>query len=154
MEQWTEFIKESSADTAWSGWILFVKLGNSFLSMRQVLSGFPGVFAFAIALPADKVLELTAVNTTVDDRVDLIFFFALNDYRFRRRWLVKTVVVPWTEAANMEDGIQVEVRWELETIVEVSNPFEDFIGAKLSGPKLRRFLHPLDKVSYIRLLFY
>jgi hypothetical protein len=147
MKQWTEFIKESSADTAWSGWIIFVEFGNSFLSVCQVPGGFPGVFAFAIAFPADKVLELMAVNTTVDDRIDLVFFFALNDYRFRRGWLVKTVVVPWTEAADMEDGIQVEVRGELETIVEVSDPFEDFVGAELLGPELRRFLVDLDILS-------
>jgi hypothetical protein len=87
-EQWTEFIKESSADTLESGWILFVELGNGFLCMRQVLGGFPGVFTFAVAFPADKVLELMAVNMTVNDRIDLIFFFALNNYRFRRRWLI------------------------------------------------------------------
>jgi hypothetical protein len=78
-----EFIKESSADTARSGWILFVELGNGFLSVCQVLGGFPGVFAFAIAFPADKVLELMALNTTVNDRINLIFFFTLNNYRFR-----------------------------------------------------------------------
>jgi hypothetical protein len=61
-----------------------VELGNGFLSMRQVLGRFPSVFAFAVAFPADKVLELTAVNTTVDDGIDLVFFFALNDYRFRQ----------------------------------------------------------------------
>jgi hypothetical protein len=113
----------------------------------QVLGGFPGVFAFAIAFPADKVLELTAVNTTVDDRIDLVFFFALNNYRLRWGRFVKTVVVLWTESTNMEDGIQVEVRWELEMIVEVSDPFEDFVGAELSGPELRRFLVDLDILS-------
>jgi hypothetical protein len=146
-EQRMEFIKESSADIAWSSWILFVEFGNSFLSVCQVLGGFPGVFAFAVAFPADKVLELTAVNTTVDDRIDLVFFFALDDYRFRRRWLVKTVVVPWIEAADMEDGIQVKVRRELEAIVEVSDPFEDFVEAELSGPELRCFLVDLDILS-------
>jgi hypothetical protein len=125
-----------------------VELGNGFLSMRQVLCGFPGVFACTVAFPADKILELTAVNTTVDDGVDLVFFFALNDDRFRGGWFVKTVVVPWTKAADMEDGIQVEVRRELETIVEVSDPFEDFIGAELSGPELRRFLVDLDILSH------
>jgi hypothetical protein len=146
-EQWTELVKESSADTAWSGWILFVELGNGFFSMQQVLGGFPGVFAFAVALPADKVLELTVVNTTVNDRINFVFFFALNDYRFRRGWLVKTVVVPWAEAADMEDRIQVKVGGELETIVEISDPFEDFVGAELSGPELRRFLMDLDILS-------
>jgi hypothetical protein len=34
------------------------------------------------------VLELTAVNTTVDDGIDLVFFFVLNDYRFRWWWFV------------------------------------------------------------------
>jgi hypothetical protein len=106
-----------------------VEFGNSFLSVRQVLSGFPGVFAFAISFLADKVLELTAINTTVDDRINLVFFFALNDYRFRRGRFVKTVVVPWTQVTDMEDGIQVEVRGELKTIVEVSDPFEDFVRA-------------------------
>jgi hypothetical protein len=129
MEQWTEFIKESSTDTAWSSWVLFVEFGNSFLSVHQVLGGFPGVFTFAVAFPADKVLELTAVNTTVDDRIDLVFFFTLNDYRFRRGRFVKTVVVPRTEVTDIENGIQVEVRGELETIVEVSDLFEDFVGA-------------------------
>jgi hypothetical protein len=65
-----------------------MELGNDFLSMRQVLGGFPGVFTFAVALPADKVLELSVVNMAVDDRIDLIFFFALDDHRFRRGWLV------------------------------------------------------------------
>jgi hypothetical protein len=55
--------------------------------MWQVFGGFSGVFAFAIAFPADKVLELMAVNTTVDDGINLIFFFALNNYRFRQGWL-------------------------------------------------------------------
>jgi hypothetical protein len=62
--------------------------------MQQVLGGFPGVFAFAVAFPADKVLELMAVNTAVDDRINLIFFFALNNHRFRWGWFVKTIVVP------------------------------------------------------------
>jgi hypothetical protein len=78
-----EFVKESSADTSWSSWILFMELGNGFLSMQQVLSGFLGVFAFAIAFSADKVLELTAVNMTVNNRIDFVFLFALNDYWFR-----------------------------------------------------------------------
>jgi hypothetical protein len=37
--------------------------------MRQVLSGFPGVFTFTVAFPADKILELTAVND-VETRLD------------------------------------------------------------------------------------
>jgi hypothetical protein len=51
--------------------------------MQQVLSGFPGIFAFAIAFLADKVLELMAVNTTINNGIDLVFFFTLNDHRFR-----------------------------------------------------------------------
>jgi hypothetical protein len=47
----------------------------------------------------------------------------------------------------MEDGIQVEVRRELEAIVKVSDPFEDFVEAKLSGPELRHFLVDLDILS-------
>jgi hypothetical protein len=90
-----------------SGWILFVEFGNGFLSMRQVFSGFPGVFAFAVAFSADKVLELTAVNTAIDDRINFVFFFTLNDYRFRQGWFVKTVVVPWAEMTDMENKIQV-----------------------------------------------
>jgi hypothetical protein len=65
-----------------------VELGNGFLSMQQVLGGFPGVFAFAVAFPADKVLQLTAVNMTVNNRIDLVFFFALNNYWFRQKWFI------------------------------------------------------------------
>jgi hypothetical protein len=47
----------------------------------------------------------------------------------------------------MEDGIQVEVRGELETIVEISDPFEDFVWTELLGSELRRFLVDLDILS-------
>jgi hypothetical protein len=67
----------------WSSWILFVELGNGFFCVRQVFGGFPGVFTFAVAFPADEVLELAAVNMTVNDEINLVFFFALNNYRFR-----------------------------------------------------------------------
>jgi hypothetical protein len=63
-----------------------MELGNGFLSVRQVLGRFSSVFAFAVAFLADKVLELIAVNTTIDDGINFIFFFTLNDYRFRRGW--------------------------------------------------------------------
>jgi hypothetical protein len=125
-----------------------VELGDGFLCMQQVFGGFLGVFAFAVAFPADKILELTAVNMTVDDGINFVLFFTLNDYRFRQGWLVKTVVVLWTEATDMEDGIQIEVRGELETIVEVSDPFENFVGAELLGPELRRFLVDFDILSH------
>jgi hypothetical protein len=116
--------------------------------MQQVLGGFSGVFVFTIAFPADKVLELAAVNTAVNDRIDFVFLFTLNNYRFRQGWLVKTVVMPWTEMADMEDGIQVEIRWELKTIVKISNLFKDFVRAELLGPELRRFLVDFDIFSY------
>jgi hypothetical protein len=47
----------------------------------------------------------------------------------------------------MEDWIEVQVGGELETIVEVSDPFKDFVGAKLLGPELRCFLVDLDILS-------
>jgi hypothetical protein len=55
--------------------------------------------------------------------------------------------VPWTEAADMEHRIQIQIGGELEMVVEVSDPFEDFVWAKLSGSKLRRFLVDLDILS-------
>jgi hypothetical protein len=59
----------------------------------------------------------------------------------------------WTEATDMEDRIEVQVGGELEAIVEVSDPFEDFVRAKLLGPKLRHFLVDLDilccKLDYV-----
>jgi hypothetical protein len=55
--------------------------------------------------------------------------------------------MPWTEATNIEDRIEVQVERELETIVEISDLFEDFVGAELSGSELRRFLVDLDILS-------
>jgi hypothetical protein len=55
--------------------------------------------------------------------------------------------VPWTEAADMEHGVEIQVEGELETIVKVSDPFEDFVWAKLLGSKLRHFLVDLDILS-------
>jgi hypothetical protein len=56
--------------------------------MQQVLGGFLGVFSFAIAFPADKVLELTVINMTVNNEIDFVLFFALNNYRFRWGWFI------------------------------------------------------------------
>jgi hypothetical protein len=55
--------------------------------------------------------------------------------------------VPWAEATDIEDGIQVEVGRELKPIVKVFDPFEDFIWAELSRPKLRHFLVDFDILS-------
>jgi hypothetical protein len=55
--------------------------------MQQVFGRFPGVFAFAVAFSADKVLELMAVNMTINNGINFVFFFTLNNYRFRRGWL-------------------------------------------------------------------
>lgn len=80
-----EFSEESGVDATRSSQILFMELGDSLLGIGQVLSGFPGVVAFAVAFPADKVLELALEHATVDDHIDFILFFALNCDRFRRR---------------------------------------------------------------------
>jgi hypothetical protein len=48
----------------------------------------------------------------------------------------------------MENGIEVQVGGELKMIVEVFNPFEDLVRAKLSGSELRRFLVDLDIFSH------
>jgi hypothetical protein len=48
---------------------------------------------------------------------------------------------------DIEDRIKVQVERELETIVEVSDLFEDSVWAELSGPELRRFLVDLDILS-------
>jgi hypothetical protein len=88
------------------------------------------------------------VNMTVDNGIDFVLFFTLNNYRFRRGWLAWTVVVPWSEATDIEDRIEVQVEEELETIVEVSNLFEDFVQAELLGPELRRFLMDFDILSH------
>jgi hypothetical protein len=55
--------------------------------------------------------------------------------------------MPWAEATDMEDRIEVQVGRELETIVEVSDPFKGFIRAKLLESELRRFLMDLDILS-------
>jgi hypothetical protein len=115
--------------------------------MRQVFSGFPGVFAFAVAFPADKILELMAVNMTVNDRIDFVLFFALNNHRFRWRWFAKTVVMPQTEVADIEDGIEVQIGEELEMIVEISDLFKNLVQAELLGSKLRHFLVDLNILS-------
>jgi hypothetical protein len=44
----------------------------------------------------------------------------------------------------MEHRIEVQIERELKTIVKASDPFEDFVGAELSGPELRRFLVDLN----------
>jgi hypothetical protein len=47
----------------------------------------------------------------------------------------------------MEDVIQVEVEGELETIVKISDLFEDFVWAELSESELRCFLVDLNILS-------
>lgn len=82
-----------------------MELGDSLLGVGQVLGRFPGVVTFAVAFPADKVLELALEHATVNDRIDFVFFFALNRDRFRRRWHVDAVVVPGAEPTDVEDRV-------------------------------------------------
>ena len=51
----------------------------------NVLGRFPAVLAFAVPFPLDQVLELSAIDTAVQDLLDLVLFFTVNLHRFRWR---------------------------------------------------------------------
>ena len=56
-----------------------------FLHIPQVALWFPGIVQNGIAFPFDQILQLSSMDLTVFDRLDLIFFRSFHQIRGRFR---------------------------------------------------------------------
>ena len=56
-----------------------------------------------IALPLDKILQLSTGEAAIENIFDFVFFFAIDDDWFWRRWClsIDRVTLPWGEAVNV-----------------------------------------------------
>ena len=63
------------------------------LRSKHILSVFPGVVSSGISLPFDKILEVSFFPkvTMIDDGLDLIFLFSINDVWGRTREIVSVL---------------------------------------------------------------
>ena len=77
------------------------------LRSKYILLIFPGIVSRGISLPLDKVLEIPFLPeiTMIDDGLDLILFFPINDV-WGRTWKVVSILMSFPERrqeAGMED---------------------------------------------------
>src|ERR1700761_4500854 len=110
--------------------------------MLQIALRFPGVFSFAVPFPADEVFKSATKELRVSDMVHFILFLAIDRYRFRGCRHKAVYVVPQigAEAIHMEDVVDFEGWWEIESVVHITYDFSDFERTQLLGAKLRRLL--------------
>ena len=68
------------------------------LRSKNVPSVFPGVVSGGISFPLDKVLEVSPFPkvTMIDDGLDLIFLFSINDV-WGRTWKIVSVLTSFTK---------------------------------------------------------
>ena len=71
------------------------------LRSKHVSSVFPGVVSGGISLPFDEVLEVSPFPkvTMIDDGLDLIFLFSINDVR-GRTWKIVSVLTSFPKRSQ------------------------------------------------------
>jgi hypothetical protein len=80
---------------------------DELLRVSKVCSWFPAVVPKIIAFSFDKVLELVAILTTVQDVFDFIFKFVIDLDWLGRWWSVSVYLIaaPWGETVDMKDRV-------------------------------------------------
>ena len=76
------------------------------LRSKHVPSEFPGVVSGGISLPFDKVLEVSPLPkvTMIDDGLDFIFLFSINDV-WGRTWKIVSVLTSFSKRGQ-ESGMK------------------------------------------------
>ena len=100
-----ERCRECGVEAAPCGWILFVEILNNVRCVIEVGGGFPGVFSMAIAFPFDQILKFLAEDARVEDFLDLVLPFAVNDVRWWWCGLFEAIIVSGAESINVYDRV-------------------------------------------------
>ena len=108
--------------------------------MHKVICLFPCIASCAVTLSMNFVLELLAVDMTVENLLDDVFLFTGNLDRLRRRRLLDALVVPRTKLVDVEDRVDLEPVRELELVVQVTDLGEDLERSQLARAELGRGL--------------
>ena len=88
----------------------------------------------AITHPLDEVTNASASVFAIENVLDFVFLFTVDDDG-RRRWGCDTIVMPGAKAINMEHVMDPQVAREFQAIVEVANSFENLEQSELPGAK-------------------
>ena len=67
-----------------------MKIVNRVSSITNVIPIFPSVVLHAITFPLNQVLELPAEDATVENLFHNIFLFAVDKFRWQRRWCISS----------------------------------------------------------------
>ena len=124
--------------------VFFVEFGDLFWGVFTARSWFPGVIAMTITFPLDQVLEFLTVDARVENFVDFVLFFAVDDLRGWWCRLFEAIIAPWAKTINVYDGVDVKPGGQFNSIVEVANTFEDFERTELTGAEFGTFLMNCD----------
>ena len=118
-----------------------MEVGKSIGGM-EVCSGFPRVFANAIALPLDEVVELAMHDPTIEHSFDFEFFMVADDLRWGGRSRMATgkgVRRHEGELDNGENGMEVaHGKGEFELVGSMTDTRSDFKGPEVSMGEFRR----------------
>ena len=78
------------------------KVSNGFLSILEVLEGFPGSIIFRISFPFDKIFSTFVSDSLVKDLFNLIFFLVIDNDR--RYWLrcTERIFVAWVRLEGFQ----------------------------------------------------
>ena len=102
----------------------------------EVSGGFPRVFANAVALPLDEVVEFVTHNSAIKDALDFKLFVVIDD--LGRRGGSRTTTGEWIrrrecELDNGEDGMKAtHGEGEFELVGSMTDARSDFEGSKTS----------------------
>ena len=135
---------EGSVEATPSVRVLFVEFGDFFWGVFAARRWFPGVIAMTITFPLDQVLEFLAVDARVENLVDFVLFFTVDDLRGWWCRLFEAIITPWAKTINVYDGVNVKPCGQFNSIVEVANTFEDFERTELTGAEFRALLVDFD----------
>ena len=135
---------ESGIEATPSVRILFVEFGDLFWGVFAARRWFPGIIAMTITFPLDQVLEFLTVDARVENLVDFVLFFTVDDLWGWWCSLFESIITPWAKTINVYDWVDVKPCGQFNSIVEGANTFEDFERTELTGAEFGTLLMNCD----------
>ena len=139
-----ERCSEGGIEAAPSVGVFLVKFGDLFWGVFAARCWFPGIIAMTITFPLDQVLEFLTVNARVENLVDFVFFFTVDDLRGWWGRLFEAIITPWAKTINVNDRVDVKPGGQFDSVVEGADAFEDFERTELTRAEFGTLLMNCD----------
>ena len=107
---------------------------DEFWGVGELSTREPLVVFGTITDPFDEVAKAPASVFAVENLLDLVLLFAINDDR-RRRWSSDTIVTSGAESVHVEHVVDAQMLGKLEAVIEIANPLENLERSELPGAK-------------------